>query len=109
MDYAVSCTTKDAKHERITHIGCKSSTGFYQRFSEAEAIKGILNGDTFHVTREGRTVKVIIAEHEGREYLKTEADGFRPDNLLSLDHCKEVPKPSTPPVRTVPAGSHAVL
>jgi hypothetical protein len=109
MEYSVGCTTKDAKNERITHIGCKSSAGFYQRMSEAEAIKSIRSGDTFHVTRDGRTVKIIIAEHEGREYIKTEPDGFRPDNLLALDHCKEVAKPSTPPVRTIPAGSHSVL
>jgi len=108
MEYAVSCTTKDAKNERITYIGCKSATGFYQRFSEAEAISAIRSGDSFHVTRGGRTVKVVIAEHEGKEYLKTEPDAFRPDNLLALEHCKEVPKPATPPVRTIPTGSHSV-
>ena len=39
------------------------------------------------MTRDGHTAKVIIAEHEGREYLKTERDGTRADNLLSLPHC----------------------
>jgi hypothetical protein len=32
----------------------------------------------------GRSVWVIIAIHNGREYLKTEADGYEPNNLLSL-------------------------
>jgi hypothetical protein len=27
------------------------------------------------------------ARHSGREYLKTEADGVKPDNLLSLSEC----------------------
>jgi hypothetical protein len=51
---------------------------------------------------------LIEAEHEGHPYVKTEADGFRPDNLLALPHCVEQTKPSTPPVRTVPAHSHSV-
>jgi hypothetical protein len=32
-------------------------------------------------------VKVIIATRLGREYLKTEADGEQPDNLLALPEC----------------------
>jgi hypothetical protein len=108
MHYKVTCTTKHSSYERITAIGCVTDTGLYQRFTEDEAINRIKTGDTFHVTEDGRTAKVIIAEHEGREYLKTERDGFKPDNLLALPHCKTTPMPSTPPVRTVPAGSHAV-
>ena len=108
MKYGVTCTTKHSTYERITHLGCVTDTGLYQRFTEDEAINRIRSGDEFHVTRDGRTVKVIIAEHEGRSYLRTERDGFKPDNLLSLEHCKEVPKPVTPPIRTTPVGSHPV-
>jgi Protein of unknown function (DUF3892) len=35
----------------------------------------------------GRTVAVIVAFHSGRKYLKTEADGYSPDNLLALPEC----------------------
>ena len=108
MRYSVTCTTKHATYERITHIGCVTDTGLYQRFTEDEAIKRIHSGDEFHVTRDGHTVRVVIAEHEGRLYLKTERDDFRPDNLLSLKHCAEISKPATPPVLTVPARSHSV-
>lgn len=108
MRYQVTCTSKHSTYERITHLGCVSDTGFYQRFTEDEAIKRINDGDTFHVKKDGRDVKVVIAEREGREYLKTEPDAFRPDNLLALDHCKDVPKPVTPPVVTTPARSHSV-
>jgi hypothetical protein len=108
MKYGVTCTTKHSTFERITHIGCVTDTGLYQRFTEDEAINRIKNGDEFHVTKDGHTVKVVIAEHEGRPYLKTERDNFKPDNLLSLKHCEEVRKPVAPPVRTVPAGSHSV-
>ena len=108
MNYEVSCTLKDSKYERITSLGCKTTTGLYQRLSEDEVLKRLRAGDEFHVTRGGRTVKLIEAEHEGRPYVKTETDGFRPDNLLALPHCVEQTKPSTPPVRTVPAHSHSV-
>jgi hypothetical protein len=108
MKYTVTCTTKHSTYERITHIGCVTDTGTPKRFTEDEAINCITNGDEFHVSKDGHTVKVIIAEHEGRPYLKTERDNFKPDNLLALKHCEEVRKPSAPPVRTIPAGSHSV-
>ena len=108
MKYAVTCTTKHSTYERITHIGCVTDTGLYQRLTEDEVIKRINNGDEFHVTEGGRTAKVVIADHEGRSYLKTERDNFRPDNLLALKHCTDIPKPATLPVVTVPARSHSV-
>ncbi len=47
----------------------------------------------------GREVKVVLATHEGREYLKTEADGYAPNNLPNLPECPEkkgaaLPRPS---------------
>jgi hypothetical protein len=108
MRYSVTCTTKHSTYERITHIGCVTDTGLFQRFTEDEAITRIRRGDEFHVTGGGYTAKVIIAEHEGRPYLKTERDGVRPDNLLALKHCEEASKPVVTPTRTVPAHSHSV-
>ncbi|WP_414648332.1 DUF3892 domain-containing protein, partial [Dinghuibacter sp.] len=35
----------------------------------------------------GRSVNVVVAQRNGRKYLKTEADAYRPDNLLSLPEC----------------------
>lgn len=70
-------------HERIQGIG---GSGWFK--SEAEAIRDIENGtNSFYVTVGGRTVKVIVATHSGRKYLKTETDGYRPDNLLALPEC----------------------
>ena len=108
MRYSITCTTKHSTYERITNVGCVTDTGLYQRFTEDEAINRIRSGDEFHVTGGGYTAKVIIAEHEGRPYLKTERDGIRPDNLLALKHCEETSKPVVPPTRTVPAHSHSV-
>lgn len=42
---------------------------------------------SFHVDSGGRTVNVVIAEHDGHKYLKTEADDYSPDNLLSPSEC----------------------
>jgi hypothetical protein len=39
------------------------------------------------VSRGGRTVRVIVVTHNGREYLKTEGDRYSPDNLLALPEC----------------------
>ena len=57
--------------------------------TEAAAIAGIKRGEwSFYVHAGGRTVGVIIATSRyGNEYLKTQADGEQPDNLLSLPEC----------------------
>lgn len=111
MKFKVTCTTKHSTYERITDVGCVSDAGHNHRFTEEEVLHRIDSGDEFHVTRpEGHTVKVVRAERHNRPYIKTEADGERPDNLLSLPHCAEKPKvnPVVPPTRVVPAGSHSV-
>lgn len=41
----------------------------------------------FYVIVGGRETKVVTAVHQGREYLKTEADGYAPNNLLNLPEC----------------------
>lgn len=35
----------------------------------------------------GKTAWVIVAVHNRREYLKTEADDYAPNNLLNLPEC----------------------
>ncbi len=110
MRYRITCTTNHPTHERITHLGCVTNTNLYQLFSEEEAIKRIEDGDTFYVERPvGHVVEVVIAKRDGRKYLKTEPDGEKPDNLLSLPDCpaKKQDHPGT--IRTVVAvGSHSV-
>ena len=41
----------------------------------------------FYVSVNSRSVWVIVASHSGRKYLKTEADGYAPNNLLNLPEC----------------------
>lgn len=84
----VTCIKKRGSHynphERIEGIG---GTGWYK--TEDQAIREIQLGMTaFSVYAGGRSVRVVVATHNGRAYLKTEADGYRPDNLLALPECQ---------------------
>ncbi|WP_426671128.1 DUF3892 domain-containing protein [Mucilaginibacter sp. McL0603] len=75
-------------HERISHIGGINHNRGLWKLSEYDAINSISYGEfDFFVLVNGQPVTVIIAEHEGRQYLKTEADGYSPDNLLALPEC----------------------
>lgn len=91
MAYRIDCINKDDHynpHERIQNVGGPNDDGTRWRITLDEAINGILEGRwSFYVHAGGRSVNVIVAEHEGRKYLKTEADGYSPDNLLSLPEC----------------------
>jgi hypothetical protein len=71
---------------RISAIGGVDAFGEPWRMSEEEAMAAIrTNTRGFYVERPaGDRVEVVISSREGREYLKTVADGDRPNNLLEL-------------------------
>jgi hypothetical protein len=89
----VSCINKSDRynpHERILNIGGINGDGSRWKLSETQAIADIKQGKwSFYVERPvGHKVRVIIAKSQyGNEYLKTEADGEQPDNLLALPEC----------------------
>jgi len=88
--YQVSCINKHDRgnaHERIKNIGGISG-GKAWTLTEDQAITGIESGQwAFCVSVNGRAVDVMVATHAGRKYLKTTADGYAPNNLLSLPEC----------------------
>jgi hypothetical protein len=90
--HEVKCINKSDRpnpHERIISIGGWNSDGKAWRVTQADAIDAIEKGKwELFVKRGGRTVNVVVAVSRFQhKYLKTEADGESPDNLLSLPEC----------------------
>ena len=91
MHYEVKCITKSHRldpHERILWLGGVYSGNLPWKFSQQDVVRLIEAGDSFKVTRGGHSVKLIVAKSNyGNKYVKTEADGEQPNNLLSLPEC----------------------
>lgn len=93
MRIRVSCINKDDRYnprEAITHIGGVNADDTKWRLALQEAIQAIENNKySFYVERpNGDVVNVIVAVSAGNnKYLKTDADGDEPNNLLSLPEC----------------------
>lgn len=90
--HQVTCINKRGNHynphERISSIGGTNSDNSRWKLSENKAIQSIEDGKyEFYVRINSRSVNIIVAVHKGRKYLKTEADGYSPNNLLSLPEC----------------------
>jgi len=87
MTRRIECITKlpthQDRHRRIQAVG-----GPGWKDSEETAIANVKRDPSaYEVTEQGKTVKVKVQTHDGREYLKTENDRFLPDNLLNLKEC----------------------
>jgi hypothetical protein len=91
MSLRISCiqkTNRSAAHERIKKVGGTNPDGTRWWLTADEAIAGIESRRyDFYVQVHGRRVDVVLAEQTGRLYLKTENDGYSPDNLLALPEC----------------------
>lgn len=88
----IECINKHPRqdpHKHIANVGGRNPDGSSWKLSEERAIEGMQAGKwEFYVHVGSHTVEVIIARSAaGNDYLKTEADGYRPDNLLSLPEC----------------------
>ena len=91
-EHRVLCINKRDRYnayERIQSIGGINPGGVRWKLTQEEAIQGIENGKwSFYVHEAGERVDVIVAvSANGYKYLKTEADGEQPNNLLSLPEC----------------------
>jgi hypothetical protein len=74
-------------HERITNVW-----GAFGKMSVQEAIQRIeSHQDTFYVSKDGLMVDVVVAVSRcGNKYIKTNPDGYAPNNLLSLPECSSM-------------------
>lgn len=93
QDHQVTCIIPDGADadRRIDSIGGAKgaeNTGGAWCIKLDVAIKGIEDGRwRFWTTANGKSVWVVVASRNGKKYLKTEADGDEPNNLLSLPRC----------------------
>ena len=88
----IRCIKKDDRqnpYERITHVGGTNPNGKSWKQSQQQTIRDIDYGEwVFHVGEGANRVKVVTALSPHRnKYIKTEADGQEPNNLLSLPEC----------------------
>lgn len=81
----ITCIIPDSR-DRDGRIDGVGGTGWTK--DEDTVIEEIENGTRYYVEVDGREVEVEVAEHDGRKYLKTVADDFIPNNLLSLPTCR---------------------
>ena len=91
MSKQVTCIRKRGNHydphERIQGIGGIMNGARWYR-AEEDAIRDVEADPTAYYTSvNGKSVWIVVAKHNGRKYLKTEPDGYSPDNLLALPEC----------------------
>jgi hypothetical protein len=85
-EYDVTCSRKDGvdDDQRLEGLG---GAGWYH--TTDEVIAKIGRGDTYWVNN-GKRVQVLVQQHpkSKRQYLTTEPDGLRQNNLMFLRSCR---------------------
>lgn len=92
IDVQIQCINKTPRndpHDRIKNVGGINPGGKRWLLTQPDAIAGIEDKRwRFWTHANKKSVWVVVATSRwGHKYLKTEADGDQPDNLLSLPEC----------------------
>jgi hypothetical protein len=93
MRVRIDCINKTDRTnpwERIRNVGGINANGSRWKLAQPTAIEGAESRkwDFFVERPPGDVVEVIVAVSVfGNKYLKTEADGDQPNNLLALPEC----------------------
>ena len=91
MSKQVMCITKRGDHydphERIQGIGGNQAGVQWWRDEDSAINDVIKDPSSYYVNVNNQKVLVVVASHNGRKYLKTERDGYAPNNLLNLSEC----------------------
>ena len=86
MPTEITCVILDAScaEERVECVGGRNWTK-----GELAVIAEIESGARYNLRVAGMPipVEVLVARHGRRKYLKSVADGLRPDSLLALPRC----------------------
>lgn len=92
-NYQITCVTKPDRfspHYHITHIGGPAGSGWL--LTREEAIRLIESGTSSFYVQDpltGKRAYVGVVREAGKvPYLRTHADGYWNDNLLSLNECR---------------------
>ena len=92
MRVEIDCIKKNPRQDpyhAIQEVGGHKAGGGRWCLPLSEAVAGAESGKwQFYVSQGARTINVVVATRLGHKYLKTIADGERPDNLLSLRECR---------------------
>jgi hypothetical protein len=85
MTINISCSDKDAQG-RITHIGSRE---LGQRWTSQQVIGAIRAGTNEYwvATPSTKRTRIRVIHLNGVDYLTTNADGLRPNNLDELPAC----------------------
>ena len=85
-DVQITCINKQPRnntHEGITHLG-----GATWKWTRQQVIDSIQSGsNTFFTLVGGKRADVGVVNGSNGEYVRTHADGYWNDNLLSLNQC----------------------
>ncbi|WP_441291243.1 DUF3892 domain-containing protein [Sorangium sp. KYC3313] len=90
----VTCITRtnlQGAHERIQALGGVNADGTRWHRSQADVASDINSGRCdYYVEQPGghRVTLVVVRSSTGYVYVKTQADGEQPNNLLSLPDCR---------------------